>query len=1245
MKRLALSSFFFFIAFGSLSLAENPGKRLLFENFALLDNSLHEIVISFHDYIVDENNPPRALLFVPGPVNNATFAFQQFNWVAEDNQQTIIARGDQKNFNEKKYHFSPRITLKEHRLLNGYRIATLQLHLFSTSHNPENPNAKIVVQSGIVRIQFDETDPPAFEALPKDIDIVAKKLFLNYPPARQIERLTHPVSFPSYLSKDRLKIRTHDCGMISLPVQRIQNEWKADLPVESLALYRGKQPIPFFISDRHNTPKQSGILNPDDHLYCYVPESDSPYSSESVLWLALDQAHHRFAPILSPVANVKSTDSIFQTLHLEENHHFINEREKTENQLHYWMWHNFIADGTKTISFNVPSNIQKATAELQIHLGYEPNYLSIHPNALFAELNGKPLETYIQTANGGLACATAALSPDEITAGTQDLSLYFSNTSANTYTKYQAYLDSVQITYPTTPFSSPLPFHLQEDQTTFSVPSDTRPSWLVGHRDSGANDIYAVLEPNRTYQTPYAHEDWRLFFQSSPGTVIDATIEKQNISRFQPQENQQADVILIAPQEWKTPLLPFTAHLNRLDYTSRIVAVEDLYDYYGDGRLDPNAIKAFLHHAYQSWHAPKPSYVILVGDATWDYRGYFNNGVKNYIPAYREEIEYAVENWFVRLDGPNDLLPDMMIARWPVRSQEGLEILIDKTITYKEESIPGDWLNSIFVLTDDHFEMYSDELVADWIPESFRLTRRHINDYSLVDNVYLPEAVRSSHRAKTSLEGTEDVIHIINNGLFLWEYFGHGAPNVLGEERLFFGGGSKYSEVKKLTNRTKLPFLWAFTCETAKFDYPRDKWNISIGEDLLTHPDGGVITLLGATGRGYPRDHLILARGLHESAFHYKLPTQGQLFYAANLLGISFDDYYEPIKQFALLGDPTLSFPSFQRIDGTITLQENGLDYRWTLPGVGSHSTPTFWQADNKNTTENAHLGTTGHLSPAESSSLEKIGVDIIEKAQNAITVYHGALSVPKRETAGPFIEPTTGRLPDLSFVPNSLEFTPPSPQSGETVFMQALVTNSGQASASDVTVYGYKGSPTIGSNQLHAEVGPRGATLKSIHPQQTLPVRLRWDPVNNAGPHTLYLQIDPLNTIRETNRDNNTISRPIHIRKKADLIIHATNTEIRSIDQGQRLELSFEMHNQGESDATKITVQLAVTMRDSDTQHTMFLPKFISLPAGETYRAGGIRLPANIQTLEIIIDPDEIVDEESHANNRYTYHHERSTP
>ena len=58
---------------------------------------------------------------------------------------------------------------------------------------------------------------------------------------------------------------------------------------------------------------------------------------------------------------------------------------------------------------------------------------------------------------------------------------------------------------------------------------------------------------------------------------------------------------------------------------------------------------------------------------------------------------------------------------------------------------------------------------------------------------------------------------------------------------------------KRLSPDSPPAMLWAFTCETGSFDYAKDKWNISIGEDLLVRHNGGAVSLVVATGRGFPR--------------------------------------------------------------------------------------------------------------------------------------------------------------------------------------------------------------------------------------------------------------------------------------------------------------------------------------------------------------------------------------------------------
>ncbi|MDX9755737.1 MAG: C25 family cysteine peptidase, partial [bacterium] len=937
-----------------------------------------------------------------------------------------------------------------------------------------------------------------------------------------------------------------------------------------------------------------------------------------------------------------------QILLLEENHKFIEYQDVNDPNAAYWMWHEFVEEGTKTIELGFPPQIQAATIPLTLTLGYQPDYFSVTPETVWFQFDGHPVPVSITSARDNLARATAELCPAWITPGTHEIQLYFPDGKSAPAHNQKTYLDAIELAVPCSIVAGTQPYQVDSQQATLSPPPGTDQVWYVPTPSDLSTTAYWAPAAAAAYSIPGGTASGQVYYLPATAPIATVTVEAISapVTRtFDPLDTRQTDLILIAPRAWLSALLPYQKTMENHGTACRVVAVEDLYDYFGEGRLSPHAIKAFLRFAASQWQRPWPSYCILVGDATWDYWNRFGLGLKNYVPSYHEEKEYAVESWYVRLDEGTDDVPDMIVGRWPMQSQEGLLTLIQKTLLYQQNPTPGAWWNTLFVLTDDGFENYTDELLAQWIPSGFRQIRRHIKDYPLVDNIYLPEPLRRTMRAKTSLEATADVIKIINDGVFLWEFFGHGAPNVLGEERMFFGGGSKYSEVKKLINQKKLPFLWAFTCETAKFDYAQEKWNISIGEDLLTHPDGGVITLLGATGRGYPREHLLLAQGLHKAAFDYKFKTQGQIFLAALLMGITESSFFEPLKQFALLGDPTLRFPEFQSIPGTLTPSDKGWTYQWDiaspLPAL------TTWEQGERDPLAASPVPPSatsiiqGHLPWDKRDTITRVGVDSVQIKESHVTIAQGALPLPEFKEAEAFIAPTTGVLPDLSFVPGSLTVQPQSPFSGQTVFLEAKVRNTGQASARNISIAGYDGIPQRNTMPLHAEVGERNRRLAYLHPGQVAPIRLRWDPTDNEGNHTLVLEIDTSKSIEEEDETNNQIETSLYVRKKADLIVNATKVNLIPIENGRQSQLQFEIFNQGESFAERITIELALKLAGQDQESTIIIPRLISLQASETYNAAGIRLKTpldQIERLTITIDPDEIVDEESHANNQYIY-------
>jgi subtilase family serine protease len=268
----------------------------------------------------------------------------------------------------------------------------------------------------------------------------------------------------------------------------------------------------------------------------------------------------------------------------------------------------------------------------------------------------------------------------------------------------------------------------------------------------------------------------------------------------------------------------------------------------------------------------------------------------------------------------------------------------------------------------------------------------------------------------------------------------------------------------------------------------------------------------------------------------------------------------------------------------------------------------------------------------------KEVGMDYVTAMGNRVVVGHGAIPVPTPNPSDEFIEPTTGKLPDLSFLPGSLQLHPSSPRSGETIFISARVQNTGQASAESIRIRGYHNTGENAPAILHAEVGRRVTQIPILNPGGIQTVQMRWDPTDNAGKHELLLKVDPDGLIEESSETNNSATAAVTVRQKADLVVNASEVQIKPVNDGKNYELQFEVQNQGESHAERITIQLAVTLAGSEKEHTIFIPKVISLAPGKTYRAGGIRIPASLQTLKIMVDPDEIVDEESHDNNIFTY-------
>lgn len=328
----------------------------------------------------------------------------------------------------------------------------------------------------------------------------------------------------------------------------------------------------------------------------------------------------------------------------------------------------------------------------------------------------------------------------------------------------------------------------------------------------------------------------------------------------------QADYVVITHPNFTENIQPLIEFRRSQGLTTMVVDIGDIYDEFSDGLFNPFAIRRFLRYAYNSWQAPAPTYVVLVGDAHYDYK---NTTVERYrrdpnfrgtynlypitVPTYHgwapASGETAMDQRFVNISG-EDALPDMLIGRLSVQTREELATMVEKIINYEQNLKTGVWQGTLIQVADDNtdnpsdgvFEISRDELIQDLIPVGYD-TRQ----------IYLRK-IKSPDRTRAQIRSA------INRGALAIEYTGHGGIQTWADEAIFHS-----EDVVSLRNRY-LPFVITTTCLNGQFDKPQQVGNFCLSEQFLLGKYGA-IAALSATRLTYGTANAEFDKDLFESLF------------------------------------------------------------------------------------------------------------------------------------------------------------------------------------------------------------------------------------------------------------------------------------------------------------------------------------------------------------------------------------------
>ena len=687
----------------------------------------------------------------------------------------------------------------------------------------------------------------------------------------------------------RAKIHVEEDGIVHITYPRLR-EAGVDLggvePATIKLTYRGQE-IPIRI-----VGEGEGVA-----IEFYGTANESKYSDANIYWLTVGQtAGKRVAERPASPEDAASFPSSFRaTLHREEDLLYWS---KAPQAADHWCWRLLTAPSSATFTFDLP-HLTDGDGFLKVSLlggtsspAQPDHHVRIHLNGhLVADATWDGVEgTLVET----------AIPRSVLLVGENALVI---EAPGDTEAKADVVLlDGFEIGYQRR-------FIAEDDQLRFEGSAG---DYRIAGFSQPDVEIFDITDPadviRLTGQTVEREGDAYTVFFSDSGTgqrrVLavspEAMVKPTRIARppsppklggtgAAPADlrvpDQQADTIVITHPDFRGSLDPLVEWRESQGLKVVVATIDEVYDEFSHGLADPAAIRDFLRYAHEHWASPAPRYVLLVGDASYDYRDNLKAPNKDLVPTYLLETHFvgetASDNWFVRLD--DDGLPDMAIGRLPVKSAAEVRAVVDKIVGYERNPASGEWRERALFVADDEpvFEATSDDLIESYLPPDYRAIRVYLSAFAD------PE------------ESGARIVEEINEGVAIVSYIGHAAIDVWAKERMFAS-----EDIASLKNEGKLPFFVTMTCLDGYFHHPKAD---CLAEELLLAGGKGAVAVFAPTSESLPGDQDVLAKALFEALFAGDVSTVGEaVMRAKRSLPHGGRGYEDLIETYTLLGDPAL---------------------------------------------------------------------------------------------------------------------------------------------------------------------------------------------------------------------------------------------------------------------------------------------------------------------------------------------------
>jgi hypothetical protein len=340
--------------------------------------------------------------------------------------------------------------------------------------------------------------------------------------------------------------------------------------------------------------------------------------------------------------------------------------------------------------------------------------------------------------------------------------------------------------------------------------------------------------------------------------------------------NNRADFVIIAPAQFHDPLGALTAKRESEGLRTKLVDIDDVYDEFAGGVHTAQAVKDFLAYTKGNW-AVKPSYALLVGDATADPRNYSGIGgaTADLVPtAWVDTNAMEASSDEALADSNGDGIGELALGRLPVRNSDELSVVLAKILGTEPLKLSDANARGALTVADTASGY-------DFVSGSQNI-RQSLPAEMSVTAIARQDGDTAAIRAQ--------IIDRFNAGPLVVNFFGHGSTGVWTS-----GGIFRIDDAAALTNQQRPSLVTMLTCLNGGFA----EQNRTMSEVLLTADHGGAFAAWSLSSMDYPDVQEVLG-----SAWYASLMNGTRLGDAARAAKSSVD-HRDTRYTLILFGDPT----------------------------------------------------------------------------------------------------------------------------------------------------------------------------------------------------------------------------------------------------------------------------------------------------------------------------------------------------